>query len=298
MNVKLKAVSPRAQSRTSGPPSPVSVLLGKQLLDGGKLTDSDVLRVIAAQRENHLRFGEAAVSLGLLSEIDVQEALARQHRYPYVLQADSELSPELYAANQPFGARSEALRTLRAQLMLRWFGDQSKCLAVVSSREGEGASTTAANLAIAFAQLSERTLLIDANLRNPAQHRLFGQQAAAGLSNLLTGRCELDDVIIPIAPFERLSLLCAGAAPPNPQELLSSVSFSYLVETAPSWFDIIIIDTPPILDCADAQVVAGLAGACLLVTHQHQTRLADVEQVKQLLVPTGAELVGTVLCVS
>jgi chain length determinant protein tyrosine kinase EpsG len=294
--MKVKTLNARAKSPPPAPPKIEGVLLGQQLLEAGKLSEDNVLQVVMAQRETRLRFGEAAISLGLLSERDLQEALAQQYRYPYVPQGDSELSPELFAAKQPFGERSEALRTLRAQLMLRWFGDKRKCLAVAAARSGEDSSTLAANLAIVFAQLGERTLLIDANLRAPAQHQLFGQPSAAGLSSLLTGRCEFDDTVIPIAPFERLSLICAGATPPNPQELLCGVSFSYLIETAPAWFDVVIIDTPPLLECADAQVVAGLVGGCLLVAHRDQTRLDDVEAAKQQLAPAGAQLVGAVLC--
>jgi chain length determinant protein tyrosine kinase EpsG len=201
----------------------------------------------------------------------------------------------LFAAHQPFSRQSEALRTLRSQLMFRWFNDKRKSIAVTASRSGEGASCLAANLAIVFAQLGERTLLIDANLRNPSQQYLFGLASVPGLSNLLSGRCDADDVFNPIRPFDNLSVLCAGAAPPNPQELLSQIAFSYLVETAPACYDAVIIDTPPTLEYADAQVVSALVGGCVLATHRHQTRLADIEQVRRQLEPSGAQMVGAVI---
>jgi protein-tyrosine kinase len=269
-------------------------LLGRLLLDAGKLTEIDVGRVVATQRQQNLRFGEAAEQLGLVSSEDVRWALARQFGYPY-LPKDSPLDAALVAAFQPLSAQAEALRELRSQLLLRWFDDRRKTLAVISPRANEGCSHLAANLAVVFAQLGERTLLVDANFRNPMQHELFGLNPAVGLSGVLAGRCELDDALSSIAPFDKLTVLCAGARPPNPQELLSRVVFRYVLETAPAGFDAVIIDTPPLLDYADAQIIAAIAGGCLLATHRHKTRLADVERVKAKIEPTRAVLLGAAL---
>ncbi len=269
--------------------------LGQLLRTSGKLTDVDIGRVIVVQRQKNLRFGEAAQSLGLVSREDVEHALAQQFEYPYVRTAESGLSSLLVAAREPFGAHAEALRALRGQLTLRWFNDRCKTLAVVAARHAAGASGVAANLALAFAQLGERTLLIDANLRRPVQHELFGIARPDGLSRLLAGRSQFKQALSPIAPFASLAVLCAGAPPPNPHELVSSVGFSYLIETAPALFDVVIVDAPPLLEYPDAQVIAARAGGCLLVTRRHRTSLADVERAKQQLEPTGAALVGAVI---
>jgi protein-tyrosine kinase len=268
--------------------------LGKLLLDAGKLTEIDVNRIAVAQRKKNLPFGKMAERLGLVSDEDVTRALAQQFHYPYVT-GESHLDPTLIAAHRPFSAPAEALRELRSQLLLRWSDHERKSLAVIAPRRRSGCSRLAANLAIVFAQLGERTLLIDANLRRPSQHALFAVPPVAGLSNFLAGRCELDETLTPIAPFEHLHVLCAGTRPPNPQELLGRVTFRYLVETAATRFDVVIVDTPAILEYADAQIIAAAAGGGLLATRRHRTRLADVERARDKFGLTRAVLLGTAI---
>ncbi|HKT74178.1 MAG TPA: chain length determinant protein tyrosine kinase EpsG [Steroidobacteraceae bacterium] len=269
--------------------------IGMILLAAGKLTEIDVNRVMAAQRQKNLRFGEAAERLGLVSNEDVTQALAQQFHYPYVT-SESRLDPSLIAAYRPFSETAENLRELRSQLLLRWFDDhQPNTLAVVSPRRRSGCSHLAANLAIVFAQLGERTLLIDANLRRPVQHALFSLPSGVGLSNVLAGRCELGDALVRVEPFEQLKVLGAGTTPPNPQELLGRTTFRYLLETVPASFDVVILDTPPILEYADAQIIAAASGGCLVAARRHKTRLADVQQAKARIAPTQATVLGTAL---
>ena len=270
-------------------------LIGDLLLLDGKLTESDVRRVVGVQRHEGIRFGEAALRLGLVSDDDVDRALALQFDYPYVKDADSKFDPRLFAAYEPTSVATEQFRSLRSQLMLRWFAERQKCLTIVSAGADEGASSVAANLAIVFAQLGERTLLVDANLRAPAQHKLFGIEQTDGLSALLGGRIAFKHALQPVPPFERLSLLSAGALVPNPQELLARDTFANLMESLPSKFNVVIVATPPVLECADAQVVAARAGGCLMVTRRHQTRLKDLKRATQQLIPSGAVLLGTVI---
>jgi len=270
------------------------VLLGKLLLDAGKLTEIDVNRIAVAQRKKNLRFGEAAEHLGLVSTEDVSRALAQQFRYPYVT-GDSPLDASLIAAYEPFSTAAEALRELRSQLLLRWPETQRKTLAVISPRKHSGCSHLAANLAIVFAQLGHRTLLIDANFRRPSQRGWFNTEPAAGLSDLLIGRCGLDEALVPIAPFADLKVIFAGTQPPNPQELLSRVTFRYLLETSASNFDVVILDTPPILEYSDAQIVVAAAGGCLLAARRHRTRVADIERAREKFAPTRAALLGTAI---
>ena len=269
--------------------------IGELLVRTGKLNELDIARVVALQKQKNLRFGEAAQQMGLLSREDLERALAQQFDYPYVSERGSVLSPLLIAACDPFGAKAEAIRGLRGQLELRWFDDRRKTLVVAAPRAGCGTSVVAANLAIAFAQLGERTLLIDANLRRPAQHTLFGLEAVEGLSSLLAGRSSFKELLRRVEPFNALAVLCAGAKPPNPHELLSTVGFTYLIETVPAAFDIIIVDAPPLLECSDGQIAAARAGGCLLVARRHRTSLADMENAKQQLEPTGSSVVGVVL---
>lgn len=270
-------------------------LLGELLIDAGKLAPGDIDRIVVAQQKEHLRFGEAAVMLGLAKHDDIHRALARQFDYPYVEETTSKVDARLIAAYQPFGPYAEALRGLRTQLMMRWFNENRKTLAVIAPRASTAPSVAAANLAIVFAQLGERTLLIDANLRAPMQHSLFGVENRWGLTNVLAGRLSAKDMLLSIDPFENLSILCAGPLVPNPQELLARVTFSYWMETLPAGFDVVIVDTPPILDYADAQLIAARTGGCLLVTHRHRTRYGEIERMRRELEPSGASIVGAVI---
>jgi Mrp family chromosome partitioning ATPase len=136
--------------------------------------------------------------------------------------------------------------------MLRWFklDLRLKHLAIVSPGREEGRTYLAANLAVVFSQLGERTLLIDADMRHPRQHVLFGLPNRGGLSSLLAGRAGAD-VIELVAPLTNLSVLPAGPQPPNPQELLGRPVFQNFLAELDKEFDVVIIDTPACLRCVD-----------------------------------------------
>src|SRR5690606_23536323 len=123
----------------------------------------------------------------------------------------------------------------------------------------------------------------------------FGLTQETGLAELLAGHSLIDKAVTSPHPFDRLYLLCSGVIPPNPHELLSKHTFHWLLEAARERFDAILIDAPPVLEYPDAQMVAARAGACLIVTRRHVTRIADVLTAKSLLAPTGAALLGTVI---
>jgi protein-tyrosine kinase len=269
--------------------------IGELLAEAGKLTEHDVRRVIALQRKKGIRFGEAARVLALATDDDVQRALAQQFNYSYIRRGESGINPMLVSAYQPFSHSAEAFRVLRSQLALRWFDQGHKVLAVGSPRTGTGCSTVAANLAVSFAQLGERTLLLDANFRRPAQHALFGISADVGLADVLVGRCSVEKAVVTIAQLNGLSVLCTGPVPPNPHELLSSRALHYLIDLARECFDVVIFDTPPALDYADVQMIAARAGGYLMVTRRHVTKVADIEATKSRLGPTSASLVGAVV---
>lgn len=274
---------------------PTHRTIGELLAEAGKLTEHDIKRVVAFQRKKSLRFGEAARGLGLATDEDVQRALAQQFNYNYIRRGESGLSPMLVSAYQPFGLPAESFRVLRSQLALRWFDKGHKTLAVGSPRSRTGCSTLAANLAVSYAQLGERTLLLDANFRRPAQQQLFGISADVGLADVLVGRCSVEKAVVTIAQLNGLSVLCTGPAPPNPHELLSSRALHYLIDLAQECFDVVIFDTPPALEYADTQMIAARAGGYLLVARRDITRLADVEATKARLAPAGATLVGAVV---
>ena len=287
--------APRRDAVSSAPVS-VLMLMGEQLVRSGKLSDHDIYRIIAMQDRSGQKFGEIAVDLGLVSEADVQEVLADQYSYPSEMVDIEAFHASLVTAVKPASARSESFRTARSEIILRWMSIDNKCLTVTAARARQGASVVSANLAIVFAQMGARTLLIDANLRTPNQHDLFRIEAGPrGLSMLLTQRCALGDVLRPISPYRNLQLLPAGPTPPNPQELLSRPTFTALIERVHADFDVVIVDTPPILDFADARMIAHATGACVLAVQRDVTRIADMDRVKATLQPGGAKLLGAVL---
>lgn len=277
------------------PKVPPRARIGDLLVASGALRPIDVQRIVAKQRESSKRFGEIALEMKLVTEQQLSCALAKQIGYPYVEYGHSRLAHSLAAAYEPFCDYAEALRTLRSQLLLRWFGRAQHALAISSARHGEGSSTVAANLAIVFAQLGEDTLLIDGNLREPQQHRLFGLGACNGLADLVIGRCQLEDTLQRIDSFEKLTVMTAGAQPPNPQEILSGSVFSDLLEDLVNMFDVVIVETPPLLEYADGAIVAQRTGACVLSARRHRTPVADLNRSKTVLRPTGATLLGVVI---
>ncbi|MBK6974868.1 MAG: chain length determinant protein tyrosine kinase EpsG [Sterolibacteriaceae bacterium] len=270
--------------------------IGAILIDAGRLTLEDAERILRKQKEDGLRFGEAAIKLGLLAEVDIQFALARQFDYPYLVPGESNVSGELVAAYQPFSRQVEALRALRSQLMLRWFNGNldRRAISIVSTSRNEGRSYLAANLAIVFSQLGERTLLIDADLRNPRQHELFGLPNRAGLSQLVTARAD-ETAIERVPTFMDFSVLTAGSVPPNPQELLSRSSFSNLLGSLVERYDVIILDTPAADQGADAQIVADRAGAALVVARQNHSYVGDLQDLSESLHHAATAIVGVVM---
>jgi protein-tyrosine kinase len=286
----------RAQqgNSTSGPSGMQS--LGSILVESGRLSQQNAERVLQSQQGTNVLFGDAAVQMKLVTQEDVRHALARQFDYSYLPSNDQSLSQDLVAAYRPFSPAMEQFRALRSQLILRWMqtGTRRRSLAVVSPAAGEGRSYIAANLAVVFSQLGERTLLIDADLRNPSQQRMFKLDHGQGLSGLLAGRAGLE-AIVRIGAMRDLSILPAGPMPPNPQELLGRPEFTQLLETAQQEFDVVIIDTPPANDYSDAQNLAARAGNALLVARKDRTLAAQAVSLSAQLQQFGTRVMGSVL---
>lgn len=281
----------------NAPTSPSSESsIGAILVEAGRIKAEDIDRISRLQREEHLRFGDAAIKLGVATLADIQFALARQYEYPYLQPNQGKVSETLIAAYKPFSPQAEALRALRSQLLLR-MGESRlnrRALAIVSADAQAGRSWFAANLAVVFSQLGERTLLIDADLRQPSQHTLFGIDNQLGLSTALAGRSKIDS-IVRIPGLLGLSVLPAGPIPPNPQELLEKQVLPLLLAQYVDSFDVIIIDTPPAKLYADCYAVAARAGAALLVGRRDQSRVADMRNLADRLNETGVGIVGSVL---
>jgi len=268
--------------------------IGRLLVQLGKITSADVDKIVKTQQEKGLRFGEAALKLKMITDADIRQVLSMQFNYPYLHAGQGHFSKELVAAYQPFSPQTEAIRTLRSQVMMRWISEGNKSLAIVSVNAGEGGSYLAANLAIVFSQLGERTLLVDANLRHPRQHTLFNLKETRGLSDVLAGRADLS-AIAKVESFVDLSVLGAGTVPPNPQELLNREAFSDFMNQAIFQYDVVLVDTTPASVASDAQPTIARCGGAILVSRLNHTRLADVAAAREEIAVTGASLVGAVI---
>ena len=269
--------------------------LGAVLVRAGRLTQEDVARIVWLQNEKGLLFGDAALELGLLTHADIDFALLQQFNYPILQRGVSPVSEELFAAYTSSGADVEALRALRSQLTMRWFdGPDRNALAIVSAERHEGRSFVVANLAIMFSLLGARTLLVDADMRNPYQHTQFGIGNRVGLSALLSGRGGAD-TIQGVQGLPDLAVLPAGILPPNPLELLAQPRFAQLMKEFRAQYDAILLDTPAASECVDAQTIAVRAGAALIVARKNAARMWRLRGMSDDVSQASITILGTVL---
>jgi capsular exopolysaccharide synthesis family protein len=189
----------------------------------------------------------------------------------------SNLSRELIAAFEPSAPQVDAMRSLRAELMLGGLPATASALAVVSPASRDGRTFIAANLAIVFAQLGKRTLLVDAHLEKPRLHELFGVANVRGLSAALSPGATREPVPVSVAQFRNLSILVAGVPPSNADDLLASDSFGRACDSLRSQFDVMLVDTPPGLHGSGVDWIAHRCGKALLVVRRDQTRFAQAE---------------------
>jgi protein-tyrosine kinase len=268
--------------------------IGSLLLESGKITPENAENIIRLQKELNIRFGEAAIRLGFVTDADIQQILAQQFDYPYLQKGEQAFSPYLVAAYEPFNPQVEILRAIRSQLMLRWISRGRKAMVIIGVGEDDGASLFAANLGVVFSQLGEHTLLVDANLRTPSQQDIFDIKERRGLSDVLAGRAEID-VITKINSFVDLSVLASGTTPPNPQELLSRASFKTLNNQLESHYDAVLYDASAYTVGADALAIAATVGGVVIVARKHKTATKNVDALVERVKAINAEVIGTVL---
>lgn len=270
--------------------------IGDLIRDARNLSAAEVEKVLSYQREHGVRFGEAAVTLGLASPDDVLNALAQQFHYPLASAERRIASPELVTLLQPFSVQAEAIRAARSQVTMRLSKADAgrQALAVISPDNGDGKSYFAANLAVSLAQLGGRTLIVDADLRGPRQHEVFAVSNAAGLSSLLSGRSEVQ-VIQPVEGVAGLFVLPCGPIPPNPLELIERPAFGLLVRELTAKFDHVVIDTSAASMGSDACVVAAKCGAALVLTRKHKNKVAALQDLVGSMAGSSVQLLGAVV---
>jgi protein-tyrosine kinase len=281
-----------------------------------KLPDEAIESIHQARKALGLTFQEAALHTGLVTQRELEEAgeLARRHtrhegrgiieealrRRPgtrdLVVWEGERLRPgkDLIVAHDSYSERSEAIRTLRTELLMRTNGRRGAGMfALLSPCAGEGRSQLAAELAIAFAQLGSRTLLVDADLRKPRQHQLFGADNMIGLA-----QCLVDGTpprLYGIEGMPQMALLTSGALPTNPLELLSGTRFERIVGEWRRSYEFVVIDTPPVSQFSDGLAVASVAGHIVVLGRTNSTSFQVLSELRRKVATTNAWVVGAVM---
>lgn len=263
-----------------------------------------------------IRFGEAALKCGAVTERQLEEAVEwinqrdqlqspgiiekmlrrTSHRRDTVLWERDQLEPSkrIILLHDPDHPRSETVRSLRTQLLLRckgWGG--AGIIALLSPCGREGRSQLAAELAISFAQLGRRTLLVDADLRRPSQHCLFGADNDIGLAQAMTngGPHHFHG----IQGLPDMALMTAGDLPGSPLELLSGGAFERTMREWRRHFEFVILDTPPTSQFSDGLAIAAVAGNVLILGRAEITRFSDLTEICRQLASTNSRILGAVI---
>lgn len=201
---------------------------------------------------------------------------------------------KLVTLHMPQSVFGESYRALRTNLDYIRIAHQFKTLMITSAVMQSGKSLTIANLGIAMAQAQIRTIIVDADLRRPSQHKIFGVNNLYGLTTAITREDQVSN-LYHTGPVEGLYILTSGPLPPSPSELLGSHNFSSLLNQLTSRFDIVLIDAPPVLGLSDSIILGHQSGAVLyLIKPRFNSRRADKKAI-ELLSQVGSHIVGVVL---
>lgn len=260
------------------------------------LTPQAIADIRAAQQRLRLPFAEAALRLRHVTPDDVDAAKQRQEERLLVGRRMLKPDRQLLVAHDPFSPRSETIRALRTELLLRHEAENAQganSFAVVSPCAGEGRSLLAAELAIAFAQLGQSTLLVDADLRRSRQHRLFDIDNEQGLAQAIV----VDGVpyVHPVSNLPHMSLLTSGKATPSPLELLSDRRYADLVNGWRRRYMHVVIDTPPAAQFSDALASAALCGRVLMLSRAKHTPYRATREMLRRLSATQSRILGAVI---
>ena len=280
------------------------------------LSDVSVQKIYEVMHSMDTTFIDAAGRLGILRPETIQQALHKiraaqqsnemgmietairriaSDRRVVLRQGERVVpGPKLILAHDPDNPRSERLRALRTELLLlHETGRGANMVAVLSPSSGEGRSQLCGELAISFAQLGRRTLLVDADMRKPQQHELFGSSNGNGLSPAIAHNEK--PYYHPVSGLPFMHLLTAGPIPPNPLELLSDGRFSNLLNEWRNSYEFIVLDTPPVEQCADGLAVATIAARALVLSRAQHTTFKSTRALLRRLATTQSRLLGAVI---
>jgi len=249
-------------------------------------------------------FGGLVVGIGLAILIENLDLRIRNHGDIEAISTASVLGGigfdegatenPLIVHTKPKSTRAEAFRQLRTNIQFIEAVEGRKSVIISSSVPSEGKSTTIANLAIAMADTGAKVLLIDCDFRKPKQHKYLGVEGAVGLTNHLIGQAKLEDVIQPWGKG-KLSVLLAGQVPPNPSELLGSEKMRKLILDAEKKFDMVLIDTAPLLPVTDAAILSKMTGGVVVVVSVGKTTRPQLQGALSHIETVGGKVLGFVM---
>ncbi|MGE6203800.1 CpsD/CapB family tyrosine-protein kinase [Guptibacillus hwajinpoensis] len=203
-------------------------------------------------------------------------------------------SHKLVTHLNPKSPISEQYRTIRTNIHFTSINETMQTYMVTSPMSGEGKTTTITNLGVVMAQQEKKVLIVDADTRKPSIHYSFQRHNTKGLTNVLTSQLPLRGAVISTA-VPNLDILTSGPIPPNPSELLASPQMEQLLKEACRHYDIVLVDTPPVLIVSDAQIMANRCHGSILVVNSGKTEMDSANQAKEALVHAKAKLLGVVL---
>jgi tyrosine-protein kinase Etk/Wzc len=222
-----------------------------------------------------------------LSEQERAASLKGLHRH-------SDGRQHLLAVNDPADLATEALRSLRTSLHFARLEAKNNLLMISGSSPDAGKTFVSANLAAVIAQAGQKVLLIDADMRKGSQHKVLGGQAENGLSELIAGQIDLARAVRSVEGLDKLHFIARGKVPPNPSELLMNAGFTAFLQQVLPLYDLVIIDTPPILAVTDAAVIGHHAGTALLVVRFGMNQAREVALAKQRFEQNGVQIKGAI----
>ena len=199
------------------------------------------------------------------------------------------------SVTEPSSPAAESYRSLRTSLQFARQERQLHSLVVTSPGVGEGKTATLANLGVVFAQAGERVVVVSCDLRRPRIGEFFGLDEHVGLTSVLLGQRTLEEALLPVPDVDRLSLLPAGPVPPNPAELLNGAKVREIFTRLRDQYDLVLIDSPPVLPVTDAAILSQYADATLMLAAAGQTRRSDLHRAVEKLDQVGTTILGTVL---
>lgn len=200
----------------------------------------------------------------------------------------------LLALRAPTDLAMEALRTLRTSLHFARLKTKNNLLMIAAPSPGVGKTFVCANLAVAIAQAGQRVLLIDADMRRGTLHKAVGVRWEGGLSDIISGQMEFEDAVRRVPGTDNLSFVSRGSVPPNPSELLMHSKFTALLQRLGQQYDIVVIDTPPVLAVTDAAVIGHHVGTCLMVVRWGLNQQREIALAKQRLEQNGVKVKGAI----